>query len=376
MTDDLDEPIVELYEASLDPRRLGDAVASLCRALGTHALWSQVRRPSGEPLEPFALHGLTEDAVGDYAAHYWRSNPVTHPMLTSPHNRVRDLHRVLERGVIERSEMYQDWALPHGLAHTFGWRGDAGTEHVLAVSIGFDAAPAGRSKVMARIQRIAPHLTHAARLRFALGDARREARRLRDIVESLRCATFLLDGDARVSEANDAGRAMLLDATILRSEGRRLCAVDRVTDRRLKATIGRVVERRAAAPVHLGPATPVTPVAYVLPREGIGDGRPPGAVVLVPPAAGAGTALEDWLHVTYGCTPAEAQVALALSRGEDLRAIAEAREVALGTVRNQLKRAMQKTRTRRQPELVALILRTAGPLFAFFSVSLRGPDGT
>jgi DNA-binding CsgD family transcriptional regulator len=64
----------------------------------------------------------------------------------------------------------------------------------------------------------------------------------------------------------------------------------------------------------------------------------------------------------YGLTAAEAAVAVAIARGEELSDIAAARGVSLNTVRTHLYRALTKTDTRRQTDLVRLLLR--GPLAA------------
>lgn len=82
--------------------------------------------------------------------------------------------------------------------------------------------------------------------------------------------------------------------------------------------------------------------------------RPSLLLVIVDPnrvAAGEAQALQ----AIHGLTTAEAEVALGLSRGRSLPGIAAERGVTTQTVRNQLKRAMTKTSTRRQAELAALV---------------------
>lgn len=60
----------------------------------------------------------------------------------------------------------------------------------------------------------------------------------------------------------------------------------------------------------------------------------------------------------FELTPAEAKVAVALVEGLDLRKIARSHNTALETVRSQLKAIFLKTGTRRQSDLVALLLRS------------------
>ena len=62
------------------------------------------------------------------------------------------------------------------------------------------------------------------------------------------------------------------------------------------------------------------------------------------------------LENLFEMTPAEARVACALVRGLSPKQTAELCGVALGTVRTQLKAVFSKTRTRRQAELVRLLI--------------------
>ena len=65
------------------------------------------------------------------------------------------------------------------------------------------------------------------------------------------------------------------------------------------------------------------------------------------------------LQTMFGLTLAEAHLALQIARGETPADIAEARGVALATVRSQLASVLAKTKTRRQAELVALLARVS-----------------
>ena len=62
----------------------------------------------------------------------------------------------------------------------------------------------------------------------------------------------------------------------------------------------------------------------------------------------------------YRLTAAETEVALAIARGETVRALAERRGVRIPTLRSQLAAILSKTATERQAELVALVLRVIG----------------
>ena len=70
---------------------------------------------------------------------------------------------------------------------------------------------------------------------------------------------------------------------------------------------------------------------------------------------------EAWLREAYGLTGAEARLAVALANGASLDDVADATSTAIGTLRTHLKHVLAKTGTRRQSELVRLVLLGAPP---------------
>ena len=70
----------------------------------------------------------------------------------------------------------------------------------------------------------------------------------------------------------------------------------------------------------------------------------------------AAQSLASILDRLFGLTRAEARVANSLVQGLSPKDIAAASGVALGTVRTQLKSVFAKTRSRRQAELVRLLI--------------------
>jgi DNA-binding CsgD family transcriptional regulator len=64
------------------------------------------------------------------------------------------------------------------------------------------------------------------------------------------------------------------------------------------------------------------------------------------------------LRRAFGLTHREAQTAIAVARGQGLKAAAESMGVALTTARSHLQQAFEKTGTSQQAELAALVQRT------------------
>lgn len=74
----------------------------------------------------------------------------------------------------------------------------------------------------------------------------------------------------------------------------------------------------------------------------------------------ASTEMATSLRQTYNLTRSEAEVAISLAAGHDMHQIAKMRQVSIGTLRAQLRTIFLKTNTRRQSELVIIILKAFG----------------
>jgi DNA-binding CsgD family transcriptional regulator len=69
-----------------------------------------------------------------------------------------------------------------------------------------------------------------------------------------------------------------------------------------------------------------------------------------------------FLKNRFGLTPAEARIVLRLVSGDSLRSAAKALGIKYETVRTHLKSIFQKTGTRRQAELVIVVIRALSEL--------------
>jgi DNA-binding CsgD family transcriptional regulator len=206
-----------------------------------------------------------------------------------------------------------------------------------------------------------PHMQRAGQLALHLGAARQGG--MIDFLATFDRGAFLLDWRGRVLRMNaKAEAAMGLGITV---RAGMLTAGDGDCDAALQKLIASVIAR---GPLHR--AEPIGAVAIARPgaRPLVVHGAPLArsaqdffqqarAVLMIddPEAQLAPQALV--LRQAFGLTGAEASVAAAVASGRKVEKIAHMRGVTLGTLRNQLKTIYAKTGTRRQAELVALLLR-------------------
>jgi DNA-binding CsgD family transcriptional regulator len=69
---------------------------------------------------------------------------------------------------------------------------------------------------------------------------------------------------------------------------------------------------------------------------------------------------KERLKMLFGLTPAEAAFAMEIVKGDGRRAAAQRRGIACSTARTHLSSIFEKTGTRRQAELVRLLLQMGG----------------
>jgi DNA-binding CsgD family transcriptional regulator len=178
-------------------------------------------------------------------------------------------------------------------------------------------------------------------------------------IDFLSAGTLLLHHPRQIAYVNLAGERILRTRDGLRRDADQLSAMDPAEDQSLVETIAQAFEPTPGfVSRSVAMSRPSGWQSYQLvvlpPRKPAGCWRYVTVFITDPARDLAG--LEPRLRELYGLTPAESNVATLLARGYDVKQTAEERGVALETVRWLLKRVFEKTGTRRQVDLVRLIL--------------------
>jgi DNA-binding CsgD family transcriptional regulator len=258
-----------------------------------------------------------------------------------------------------RTEFYADWVRPQG--DLIGGGGMVVARSALAVfKVGACIRARDRERVEARFLAILDAL--AAPLAHGWEVSRRLAEAALPGAGEPGAVAVLVDTGGRLRHATPAAEIEIGAGELLRlTPGGLLRLADASADLHLSRAVAAVA--RGAAAWWQGPCgdrmAAISGLPGGVPGEGVGGlilgaGSPAVLVVLTePPVADAVDAVVSRL----GLTRAEAEVALALAEGLTPGEIAEARGVSLNTVRNQIRAALHSSGTRRQAELVGLILR-------------------
>lgn len=207
---------------------------------------------------------------------------------------------------------------------------------------------------------LTPHVRAAARTQMALESARTDG--MVTSLGAMAAPAFVLDDAGQVIASTEAAEAMAAEGELLLLRGRALvCAVD-VDRPAMDAAIGQALAIAAGAldvppePVAVRRSSGVGGMVFEvrpISRPGPPIGR--GASVLVVGRSPARPGSAEALRTLYSLTVSESWVALGVADGLSLPELAEARGVAITTIRTQLQAVYGKLGVSRQAELVALV---------------------
>jgi DNA-binding CsgD family transcriptional regulator len=216
-----------------------------------------------------------------------------------------------------------------------------------------------------------PAIRLATRVALQVGALKREAAVLSDTLDARPERIVLVDARGAVVAVNTSAQALLAGDGPLRIVRRRL------TGRRQQETAAIAGLLSAAATPGADPASvilrgsdgaaalrlsavPLAEAARV--RRGGQPSEAPAAAVFLDVPGATGRVCPSTAMALYGLTRTQARLAAALANGATLQQTAGDLGIAPGTARTHLKAVFQKTGTRRQPDLVALLLSDASAL--------------
>lgn len=373
---DLLELVSGFYDAALDPARWDEALERLAdhlNALFGHLFY--VRPDSGETLFATASARAPPTGLIGYHEHYESIDPRRPAGHTLPAGVVAPDWSLVLQETFLRSEFYNDYYAPLGLR----WMLAGFIEKDPSFSAGFALTRGLRDQPFTEdearcVESLLPHIRRAVLMHRTLAESESRDRAQAAALERLRIGALLLDESGRPVLVNRAARAILERNDGLALTRRGLRAARPAETAALEAAVRRALATTARRGQDAGGLLQISrpslrrPLLVVVSPLPLADdpfdlGRRAGALVLIGDPEARPALPEDELARLYGLTPAEAALAAGLARGLSLAEIAEARGVRRETARWTLKQVLAKTDTRRQADLVRLLL--TGPLGAF-----------
>ena len=228
------------------------------------------------------------------------------------------------------------------------------------------------AKYVRQLELLAPHLSRAIEMNRLAARAGFAERALEDALDAIPAAAFLLDGSGRVLVASALAQSLMREERVVGLTGHGRLQASRTQDKRaFEAALaaGAALVPRPPVPVPLASTTSGrTFLVWVLPaRSNVGATptggsptvefyRPRTVLVIVTSADKGRTVPVEVVMAALRLSAAEARLVTALCTGQTLAEYAEATGLSRNTVRNELAAVFEKTGTRRQAELVALVL--------------------
>ncbi len=371
---DIDDAIIrDLYEAAAGLRSWQEPLATLhvhFRLAGIQLV--TVDKTTGrlvfseQPVARFDQRTL--DATFEHVREWHRCDPHMAHVARLPVGEMMHSADVFGPEQRETLPFYRDYWSAYGVRSILAAKVAEDDRHVAMIGMSRTfAEPAFAPDEIAIARRYVGHLASAFRV----------AQHFRLLRASASAGTVMLHASARpmillslertILTCNASGQQILAAGDVLRRDGALLAASTASAHRMLEQALREVGAREAPGsnPQRIGlrlaglaGRTLLCSVWALQPDATMGAfGPQPAAMLTVVPLGHAGAVDPVFLGALFDLTPAEARLAIALMAGKDLSEIASERRLSVQTVRSQLRSLFGKTGTRRQAELVAVLIR-------------------
>lgn len=370
---DEDGLVGALYDAALGYRSWLEVGQSLMQHVSGQTLMLSTHHPRTGQVDVLGWLGMPPESLQQYAEFaphdVWAAGYVEQRLF----GRAAIGSSVVPERVLTNSLIYNEYLHPKrvGIFHLVGTvlAMEGGHQAVLGIHRPREARDFVPDDER-RLERLVPHLQRALEMRRRLQHAEQASRSIHAILDRLSVGVIMLGPTGRLLHVNAAADAILRDADGLTRTPDGLRAGHKDDDRRLQELIGALRQGRGearSAGGHLRVRRPSGQRAYAVmlapagPRA-VGDQNTPAILVFV---SDPGQKIASDLAVLselFGFTPAEGRLVLALLAGIAPPEFARQAGVTYNTAKTLLARAMARTESRSQVELVLLVAGAMGGL--------------
>lgn len=359
--EDFSRLVSGIYAAAVTPHHWESALDEICRSLGgtvgtlcesTAGVWS-IQATTAPP-----------ETGKAYAEHYHRLDYVLAGVENGPQCAVRTGNELVAPQT--KAEFYNDWMRPNGVQDGL-FVGFTIGQHLSCLIV---AAPL-RTESFATpdnvklMNGLVGHMRQALCTQEALATLRSNVIELAGALEAVRHGALLVADDHVVINLNSAAERILRAEDGLGMRSGHITSTTKGVERELNRALQdaltgeRTTVRKGRSLTCLRPSGRRPYVIHVLPahrRDSDDLLRRPLALILIVDPDDDPQPAAALLRRLYHLTEAEAEVALQVMHGADLKQISETLSVSYATVRTHLQHVFDKTDTHRQAELVRLLI--------------------
>lgn len=353
----VDKAIDRFFGAALKPDDWPSALDAVAQSLGADGATLIIGNSSRQSL-------IESSTIKSHVAEYFRRGAPLDPRETRVKPALAEGFandfRHFTRAEINRDPFYQDFLFPIGLGwHAVACLAEGADPIVLSLKRGASRGPFERGEIET-LDKVLPHLRGAAEAArqawgMALGD---QLATLSEVGHG----ALLLDRHGRVVKA---GAGVVLGDGLDTGEGRLQAAfpadqpmLDLVVGVAIAPDLPSALPPPAAIALHR-PSGKRPLVVRGMPLDGARRSllAPAVAMLLVTDLDSRPLPATGSLRTVFGLTPKEADLARRLAGGETVEQAAEALAISTQHARQRLKVIFDKTDTRRQSELIAVLLK-------------------
>jgi DNA-binding CsgD family transcriptional regulator len=273
---------------------------------------------------------------------------------------------MIPQAELVETRFYREWMKPQGILGCVATNLEKGAASSTMLTIRRHQGNGivdGEMKYRAGL--IVSHFQRAASIGRLLDQGRTTQAVLTETLENVEAGIFLVGPSGHIVFANEPGRAILDEGTLLRERGHALTAVVPEAHRTLReiflaAEGGDMSVGRRGVSIPLSASPHVRWFAHVLPLTS-GDRQRTGALysavaaVFVRKTSPASPPPLETLARLYKLTASEVRVLDAVMKVSGVRALADLLGLTQATVKTHLHHVFRKTATGRQSELVKLV---------------------
>lgn len=314
---------------------------------------------------------LDPEGLRAYDAHWSERDPWAHSPRTPGVSSGQTVsgEQLIPHGELVRTPFYNDFGRHWDVTRSLVGMIEVEEQRLSCVSINRgDRGAAFSSDEVALVQALVPHLQRAIQIHRRLSEAETLTGGFKALLDRLTQGVFLLNASGRIMHANNTAEELLR-----RNDGLHVCRgeirAERPSDTtkllRLIAGVlrggtsagGLIVVNRPSGrqPLRLL----VAPASH---ERGVLGTESPAVLVFVSDPERQPVSSCDHLRQLFGFTAAEGRVAMAMLDGESVGTLADRLGISRNTARTHVQRLLAKTDTRRQAELMRVLLGAQLPL--------------
>ena len=307
------------------------------------------------------------------AIHYREQFFAIDPFVNLPPGKVVTQRELVPDEELLKSEYYRNYLQPIGLFHILGV--DTVAPDGMLARLRIARRPnedAFTEADKTSCQKLLPHLRRAIQIHARLSRTESERDIYAGAVDQLSVATVILDERGQVLATNSVAKVLLKHKDGICTVDGELQLTDHQSNSRLRQLIAAATADQRAGTTGMARALRVSRpsgkselglVIRPVPASERAEGQssPCIAVFISDPEHQESTS-QQVLGELFGLTPAEANLAIKLTRGRSLAQVSDEKNISQHTVRAQLKSVFAKTGATRQAELVRLVLKSVAIL--------------